>query len=190
LPLRYLHGLSTGDFREVLPVLLGEDAVGLSPSAIPRLTETWTAEYTAFRQRDLSGIDYVYVWADGVHFNIRLEEDRLCTLVLIGARPDVTKEVISVEGGYRESTESWLSVPRDLKARGMRRRCWRPAVTKGAGSRTAGLTMAYKLLTMAEQRWRRLNAPHLVAQVRAGGTFTDGIRLEREEVQHAPSAAA
>ncbi len=309
LPLLYLHGLSTGDFRAVLPVLLGEDAAGLSPAAITRLTQAWAAEYTAFRHRDLSAVDYVYVWADGVHFTVRLEEDRLCALVLIGARPDGTKEVIAVEDGYRESTESWLSVLRDLARRGMRapvlatgdralgfwaalrevwpatqaETCWvhrianvldklpsrlqprakrllheamyaptraacaqaiaafveefgpkypkatesltrdqeqllthfafpaehwvhlrttnpiestfatvrlRERVTKGAGSRTAGLTMAYKLLDMAQKRWRRLNAPHLVAQVRAGVSFQDGIRLEREEVRAESRAAA
>src|SRR5579885_1373744 len=86
LPLLYLHGLSTGDFQAVLPTLLGEDAAGLSPSTITRLTQAWAEEYAAFRKRDRSGVDYVYVWADGVHFNIRLEEDRICTLVLVGAR--------------------------------------------------------------------------------------------------------
>src|SRR5581483_11217859 len=118
LPLLYLHGLSTGDFQAVLPTLLGEDAAGLSPSTITRLTQAWAEEYSAFRKRDRSGVDYVYVWADGVHFNIRLEEDRLCTLVLVGARPDGTKEVIAVEDGYRESKESWATVLRDLAARG------------------------------------------------------------------------
>jgi len=309
LPLLYLHGLSTGDFREALGALLGEDAAGLSPTAIARLVKVWEAEYAAFRQRDLSDRDYVYVWADGVHFNIRLEEDRLCTLVVIGARPDGTKEVIAVEDGYRESTESWLSVLRDLHRRGMRapvlavadralgfwaaarevwpetlsETCWvhrianvldklpqrlqpkakralhelmyaesraacldgiaafaaeygakypkavesltrdqdqllthfacpaehwghlrttnpiestlatvklRQRLTKGAGSRTAGLTMAWKLLAMAEQRWRRLNAPHLVAHVRAGVRFHDGVRIERENPDdHAQVAA-
>ena len=82
--------------------------------------KVWEGEYAAFRQRDLADRDYVYVWADGVHFNIRLEEDRLCTLVVIGARPDGTKEVIAVEDGYRESTESWPTLLRDLKRRGMR----------------------------------------------------------------------
>ena len=120
LPLLYLHGLSTGDFREALGALLGDDAAGLSPTAITRLIKVWEAEYAAFRERDLAQRDYVYVWADGVHFNIRLEEDRLCTLVVIGARPDGTKEVIAVEDGYRESTESWLSVLRDLARRGLR----------------------------------------------------------------------
>ncbi len=301
LPLLYLHGLSTGDFREALGALLGEDAAGLSPTAITRLIKVWEAEYAAFRQQDLADRDYVYIWADGVHFNIRLEEDRLCTLVVIGARPDGTKEVIAVEDGYRESTESWLSVLRDLARRGMRapvlavadralgfwaaarevwpetvgETCWvhrianvldklprrlqprakralhemmyaesraacldritafaaeygakypkavesltrdqdqllthfdfpaehwghvrttnpiestfatvklRQRVTKGAGSRTAGLTMAFKLLQMAERRWRRLNAPHLVALVRAGVRFRDGLRVERTDI--------
>ncbi|HEV2087592.1 MAG TPA: IS256 family transposase [Cryptosporangiaceae bacterium] len=300
LPLLYLHGLSTGDFRPALAGLLGEDAAGLSPTAIARLVKGWEAEYEAFRRRDLADRDYVYVWADGVHFNVRLEDDRLCTLVIIGARPDGTKEVIAVEDGYRESTESWLAVLRDLRRRGMRapvlavadralgfwaaardvwpetqaETCWvhrianvldklpkrlqpkakralhamlyaesraaclaeigafvaayaakypkavasltadqerllthfafpaehwghlrttnpiestfatvklRQRVTKGAGSRTAGLTMAFKLLAMAERRWRRLNAPHLVAQVRAGVRFRDGLRIERTD---------
>ena len=120
LPLLYLHGLSTGDFREALPALLGADAAGLSPSTITRLTTAWAAEYTAFRRRDLADRDYVYLWADGIHFRIRLEEERLCTLVLIGVRPDGTKEVVALEDGYRESGESWRGVLRDLKARGLR----------------------------------------------------------------------
>jgi putative transposase len=309
LPLLYLHGLSTGDFQPALAGLLGADAAGLSPTTIARLVKVWEAEYAAFRRRDLSDRDYVYVWADGVHFNIRLEDDRLCTLVVIGARPDGTKEVIAVEDGYRESTESWLTLLRDLKRRGMRapvvavadralgfwaaardvwpetqgETCWvhrianvldklptrlqpkakralhdlmyaenraaclaelgafvaeyaakypkavasltadqdrllthfafpaehwghlrttnpiestfatvklRQRVTKGAGSRTAGLTMAFKLLTMAEQRWRRLNAPHLVAQVRAGVRFRDGLRIERDTATEAVQTAA
>lgn len=120
LPLLYLHGLSTGDFREALPALLGPEAGGLSPSAILRLTNTWTAEYNAFRYRDLTERDYVYLWADGVHFTIRLDEERLCTLVLIGVRPDGTKEVVALEDGYRESAESWRTVLLDLKRRGRR----------------------------------------------------------------------
>ena len=309
LPLLYLHGLSTTDFQPALAGLLGADAAGLSSTAIARLVKVWEAEYAAFRRRDLADRDDVYVWADGVHFNIRLEDDRLCTLVVIGARPDGTKEVIAVEDGYRESTESWLTLLRDLKRRGMRapvvavadralgfwaaardvwpetqgETCWvhrianvldklprrlqpkakralhdlmyaedratcqagiaafaaeytakypkavasltadqerllthfafpaehwghlrttnpiestfatvklRQRVTKGAGSRTAGLTMAFKLLTMAEQRWRRLNAPHLVAQVRAGVRFRDGLRIERDTATEAVQTAA
>ena len=120
LPILYLRGLSTGDFRSALPVLLGEDAAGLSPTTITRLTASWEGEYQTWRTRSLAETDYVYVWVDGVHFRVRLEEDRLCTLVMIGVRPDGTKELVAVEDGYRESTESWASVLRDLKRRGLR----------------------------------------------------------------------
>jgi transposase-like protein len=120
LPILYLRGLSTGDFKEGLAALLGEEASGLSPTAITRLTGAWQADYEAFQKRDLSDRDYVYVWADGVHFRIRLEEDRLCALVMIGVRPDGTKELIAIEDGYRESTESWATLLRGLKRRGMR----------------------------------------------------------------------
>jgi putative transposase len=97
LPILYLRGLSTGDFRPALEGLLGEDAAGLSPTNITRLTACWEKEYADFRHRELSGHEYVYVWVDGVHFNIRLEDDRLCTLVMIGARPDGEKELLAVE---------------------------------------------------------------------------------------------
>ena len=130
LPLLCLRGLSTGDFREALPALLGADAAGLSPSAITRLTATWQEDYKTWRQRSFAGADYVYVWADGVHFNVRLEDDRLAALVVIGARPDGTKEVLAIEDGFRESTESWLAVLRDLKARGLRA----PVVAVGDGA--------------------------------------------------------
>ena len=308
LPLLYLRGLSTGDFRQALPVLLGADAAGLSPTTITRLTGEWEQEYTAFRKRDLSNRDYVYIWVDGVHFTIRLEAERLCTLVVIGARADGTKEVIAVEDGYRESTESWLTVLRDLKRRGMaapvvavgdgalgfwkavgevwpetrEQRCWvhrlanvldklpqrlqpkakralheivnaatradaeaalatfaveyqakypkavaslardqeklltffdfpaehwihlrttnpvespfstvrlRTRVTKGAGSRTKGLVMAYKLLVMAEQRWRKLNATHLLPLVRAKVTFVDGVQQRTQDGEVVKEAA-
>lgn len=299
LPILYLRGLSTGDFREALPVLLGEDAAGLSPANINRLVGVWEGEYEAFRKRDLSEVDYVYVWADGIHVNVRLgEQDRMCLLVLMGARPDGTKEIIAVEDGFRESTESWASVLRDLKRRGMRtpalmigdgalglwaavrdvwpetreQRDWvhrvinvldklpkrlqarakealreireaptrreaeegiarfeadygkkypkavtslrrdqeklltfydfpaehwkhirtsnpiessfstvrlRQRVTKGPGSRKRGLMMAYKLLQMAQERWRRLNGSTLLPLVRAGVAFKDGEQLER-----------
>lgn len=308
LPILYLRGLSTGDFREALPVLLGEEAAGLSPTTITRLTAQWEAEYTAFRQRDLSDRDYVYIWVEGVHFTIRLEDERLCTLVVIGARADGTKEVMAVEDGYRESTESWLTLLRDLKRRGMtapavavgdgalgfwkavgevwpetrEQRCWvhrlanvldklpkrlqpkakralreimnaatradaeaaittftaeyqakypkavasldrdreklltffdfpaehwlhlrtttpvespfstvrlRQRVTKGAGSRAKGLVMAYKLLVMAEERWRKLNAPHLLPLVQAKRKFVDGIQQRSNAAERGKEAA-
>src|ERR1039457_7066166 len=130
LPILYLRGLSTGDFRPALEGLLGEDAAGLSPTNIARLTACWEKEYASFRERDLTGRKYVYVWVDGVHFNIRLEDDRLCTLVMIGARPDGEKELLAVEDGYRESAESWKTLLRDLKRRGM----VVPAVAVGDGA--------------------------------------------------------
>jgi putative transposase len=130
LPVLYLRGLSTNDFREALPILLGEDAAGLSATNIARLTTVWEQEYGRYRNRSLAGCDYVYVWVDGVHFNVRLEDDRLCTLVLIGARPDGTKELLAVEDGYRESTESWKEFLRDLKRRGMQA----PVVAVGDGA--------------------------------------------------------
>lgn len=303
LPVLYLRGLSTGDFREALPILLGKDAGGLSPTAITRLTAKWEDEYQLFRNRDLSGQDYIYVWVDGVHFRVRLDDDRLCTLVVIGVRCDGKKELLAVEDGYRESAESWSSVLRDLKHRGMRspkltigdgalgfwkavgdvwpetqeQRCWvhrlanvldklpkrlqpkakralheimnadtkegaermtdrfvrdyeakypkavaslrrhgdklltffdfpaehwlhirstnaiessfatvrlRTRVTKGAGSRSKALTMAFKLLDMAEKRWRRINAPELAQRVANGDRFQDGIlvREDRKDV--------
>jgi transposase-like protein len=308
LPVLYLRGLSTGDFQAALPILLGKDAAGLSPTNIARLTAVWEEEYRLFRRRSLADRDYVYVWVDGVHFTIRLEDERLCTLVVLGVRPDGTKELIAVEDGYRESTESWAVLLRDLKRRGMRapvlavgdgalgfwaaardvwpetraQRDWchklanvldklpkglqakakralreimyadtragaeelidrfvtvygpkypkateclagdrevllthfdfpaehwlhvrtsnpvespfatvrlRQRVTKGAGTRTKGLTMAFKLLEMAEQRWRRLNGAHLLPLVRAGVRFVDGVQVERHDRKDRKAAA-
>lgn len=306
LPVLYLRGLSTGDFAPALTEFFGSDA-GLSATSITRLVETWTDEYAAFTRRDLSGDDYVYVWADGVHFRIRLEEDRLCCLVVIGVKADGTKELLACSDGYRESTESWAGVLRDLKNRGMtapavavgdgalgfwaalgdvfpetvEQRCWvhatanildvlpkrlhrsakaaiheiyqaetradadagindfvrvygdkypkaaakltrnrdvlltfydypaahwvhlrttnpiesafstvraRTRVTKGAGTRRRGLAMAYKLLDAAEDRWRKVNSPELVIQVRAGIQFKNGIRVERSTHQSRDAA--
>lgn len=308
LPVLYLRGLSTGDFAPALRSLLGEEAACLSPTTIVRLTNAWDDEYKAFKTKSLQDKDYVYVWADGVHFNVRLEDDRLCTLVLIGARPDGTKELIAVEDGYRESAESWSTVLRDLKARGMQapvlaigdgalgfwsavrdvwpetkeQRCWvhklanvldklpkrlqprakaalheimnaptradaekgikafkaeyeekypkaattltkdqarlltffdfpaehwkhirstnviessfatvrlRQRVTKGAGSRNKALLMAFKLLDMAQQRWRRLDGAKMLPMVRAGTKFIDGAPQERQVDEERKNAA-
>src|SRR5216684_4110155 len=268
LPILYQRGLSTGDFRPALEGLLGEDAAGLSPTNITRLTACWEKEYTAFGRRDLTGREYVYVWVDGVHFNIRLEDDRLCTLVMIGARANGEKELLAVEDGYRESAESWKTLLRELKRRGLaapvvavgdgalgfwaatcevwpetrEQACWchklanvldklpqrlqpraqralqemmyaacrtdceaarsrfeaeyqakytkviespfatvrlRERATRGAGSRTKGLLMAFKLLDMAQLRWRRLDGAQLLPLVRVGAKFVDGVRQDR-----------
>ena len=119
LPLLYLHGLSTGDFVPALGQFLGSSA-GLSAPVITKLTETWKAEQRAFAARDLSGVDYVYLWADGIHVNIRLEEHKLCLLVMIGVRADGRKELVALTDGYRESAESWADLLRDCARRGMR----------------------------------------------------------------------
>src|SRR3954453_2710113 len=296
----YLHGMSSGNLAPALAELFGS-AAGLSASVITRLSTQWQDEQRAFAQRDLFERDYVYVWADGVHFNVRLEEDRLCCLVIVGVRTDGTKELGAITDGYRESTESWADLLRDLKRRGMRapvlavgdgalgfwaalrdvfpetraQRCWvhrvanilnalpssaqaaarralaevrdaedrahaetaakrfadqygakwpkavaklcddldpllafydfpaehwlhlkttnpiestfatvrlRTKVTKGPGSKTAGLAMAFKLIESAQDRWTAVNGPHLVALVRAGAHFERGVLVERAEV--------
>src|ERR671938_96203 len=119
LPIPYLRGSSTKDFEPALAEFFGSEA-GLSASTIQGLTREWSQEWAAFQQRDLNQVDYVYLWADGIHFNIRLEQDRLCCLVLIGVRTDGHKELVAVSDGYRESIESWSELLRDLKRRGMR----------------------------------------------------------------------
>jgi transposase-like protein len=300
LPLLYLHGLSSGDFVPALEEFFGTKA-GLSAATITRLTEQWQIEHEQFMNRDLSARDYVYVWVDGIHTGVRLgSDDRLCCLVMIGARLDGTKELVAIADGYRESTESWAGLLRDLKRRGMRApelavgdgalgfwsairdvfaetRCQRdwvhktanvldsmpksvhprakaaikeiteaedksyaeaaieafadefgvkwpravskivedkeallsfydyPAehwrhlrttnpiesvfapvrartdITKGPGSRQAGLAMIFKLMEAAEGRWRKLTGAHLVALVRAGAEFRNGELVEGTE---------
>ncbi|QHE70342.1 IS256 family transposase [Rhodococcus sp. WAY2] len=297
LPLLYLHGLSTSDFGPALEQFLGSGA-GLSASSITRLTTQWQDEANAFARRDLSQADYVYLWVDGIHVKVRLDQEKLCLLVMIGVRADGRKELVALADGYRESTESWADLLRDCRRRGMRapvlavgdgalgfwralrdvfpetreQRCWfhkqanvlaalpksahpgalaamkeiylaedidkaqvaikafeidygakypkavakitddadvlveffrypaehwvhlrttnpiestfatvrlRTKVTKGPGSRAAGMAMAYKLIEAAQARWRAVNAPHLVALVRAGALFHKGKLLER-----------
>jgi transposase-like protein len=299
LPLLYLHGLSTGDFVAALEGFFGSSA-GLSAPVITRLVASWQADYQAFCQRDLSDRDYVYVWADGVHFRVRLEQARLCCLVIVGVRADGTKELVAVADGERESTDSWAELLRDCRRRGMRapvlavgdgalglwralrdvfpatshQRDWvhkvanvlaclpkavqagarkalaeirdapdrdharraietfardygvkwpkavakicddaeellcffdfpaehwqhlktsnpiestfssvrlRTRVTKGPGSKAQGLAMTFKLLESAQQRWRAVNRPHLVALVRAGARFDKGVMVERPD---------
>lgn len=299
LPLLYLHGLSTGDFVPALEQFLGS-AAGLSSATVTRLTAQWQADHAAFQERDLSAVDYVYVWADGVHLRIRLGEAKACVLVLLGVRADGTKELIAMDEGYRESSESWANLLRDCARRGMRapvlavgdgalgfwnalrevfpttreQRCWvhksanvldalpksaqpaakralaeiwgaedkahahaairsfekaygakfpkavkkitddedvllafydfpaehwihlrttnpiestfatvrlRTRVTRGAGSRSAALAMVFKLIESAQARWRAVNAPHLVALVRAGARFERGHLVERPQ---------
>ena len=304
LPLLYLHGLSSGDFVPALTEFFGTEA-GLSSATIIRLTEQWQKERESFMSRDLSLRDYVYVWVDGIHTGVRLgSDDRLCSLVMVGARLDGTKELVALADGYRESEESWAELLRDLKKRGMKppqlavgdgalgfwgalrdvfpksriQRDWvhktmnvldsmpksvhsrakaaiheiteaenkkearkaikefaaefgvkwpkavekitsekevlltfydypaqhwvhlrttnpiestfapvraRTDITKGPGSRQAGLAMIFKLMEAAQGRWRRLNGHHLVALVRDGAEFRNGELVEGNEEKDA-----
>ncbi|MGH2970060.1 MAG: IS256 family transposase [Solirubrobacteraceae bacterium] len=299
LPLLYLHGLSSSDFGPALEQFLGSGA-GLSAATITRLTTQWQDEARAFGTRSLAGTDYVYCWVDGIHLKVRLEQDKVCLLVMIGVRTDGAKELIALADGFRESSESWADLLRSCKRRGMsapvlavgdgalgfwkalrevfpqtkEQRCWfhvlgnvlaalpksahpgakaalaeiynaedrdhavkaakafadlygakwpkaaakitdqldvllafynypaehwvhlrtsnpiestfatvrlRQRVTKGPGSRAAGVAMAFKLIESAQARWRAVNAPHLVALVRAGATFEKGKLIERPD---------
>jgi putative transposase len=299
IPWLYLKGVSTGDFAEALQAILGPDAPGLSATTVTRLKATWEEEFTAWNKRSLAGKHYVYVWADGVHFNIRLEEGRQCILVLMGATADGKKELIAVADGYRESEQSWKELLLDCKARGLEvepslaigdgalgfwkamrqvwdttkeQRCWvhkmanvldklpkgtqpkakaalhaiwqaetkaeaekafdlfvatyeakypkateclvkdrgvlltfydfpaehwihirttnpiestfstvrlRHDKTKGSGSRTACLTMVYKLMESASKGWRALNGSKRLPEVIRGEVFIDGVKQEK-----------
>lgn len=298
IPWLYLRGISTGDMQEALVGLLGPGCPGLSATTVTRLKGVWEGEYKEWNQRSLEGKKYVYVWADGIYFNVRLEDDRTCILVLIGATADGQKELIAVVDGYRESEQSWLSLLLDLKQRGLvvepklaigdgslgfwkalakvypttrEQRCWvhktanvldklpkrlqsqakeklhqiwmaetrdeagrafdlfvetyrakypkatecltkdrdvllafydfpaehwghlrttnpiestfatvrlRHRRTKGNGSRTACLTMVFKLIQSAAKRWRALNGSQLVEEVVAGTIFVNGVKAQ------------
>ena len=298
IPWLYLKGISTGDFSEALKALVGPDCPGLSATTVTRLKSVWEEEFQQWNQRSLEGKQYVYVWADGVHFNIRLEEDRQCILVLMGATAEGKKELLAVVDGFRESEQSWKGLLLDVQARGLvaepklaigdgalgfwkalrqiypntqEQRCWvhktanvldnlpkrlqpeakqklheiwladtrehaneafdlfvrtyeakysktveclkkdrevllafydfpaehwihlrtsnpiestfatvrlRTKRTKGSGSRTACLTMVYKLMQSASKKWRLLNGSELIPDVIQGIPFTNGIRTQ------------
>jgi putative transposase len=119
LPVLYLRGVSAGDFQEALAALLGKDAPNLSPAVIARLTAEWQADYDAWQKRDLSARRYVYVWADGVYLQARMEDNAECMLVLIGATPEGKKELVGFQTGVRESAQSWRELLIDIKQRGL-----------------------------------------------------------------------
>jgi len=119
IPWLYLKGVSTGDFGEALTALLGVEAPGLSASTVVRLKEVWQRDYEAWNKRSLADKQSVYFWVDGIHFNVRLEEDRQCILVVMGATPEGKKELLAVQDGYRESEQSWRELLLDLKNPGL-----------------------------------------------------------------------
>ena len=131
IPALYLKGVSTSQFPEALSAILGEGVSGLSSANIVRLKAIWEEEYLRWQKRDLRNKHYVYIWVDGIYFNVRLTEDRPCILVVIGATPDGRKELLAIEDGERESKLSWQGVLHDLKARGLTQA---PAVAIGDGA--------------------------------------------------------
>jgi transposase-like protein len=148
LPWLYLKGISTGDFSEPLAALLGKDAPGLSPATISRLKTVWQEDYRQWQQRDLSKKRYVYFWADGIYCNVRMD-DKQCLLVIIGATADGHKELVALEGGLRESEQSWLELLLDLQRRGLK-----TPPTLGIGDGALGF---WKALAKAYDttRWQR-----------------------------------
>jgi transposase-like protein len=149
IPWLYLKGVSTGDFSEALQALVGPRAEGLSASTVTRLKQVWEQEYEDWSKHSLEGKEYVYVWADGIHFNVRLEEDRQCILVLMGATADGHKELIALADGYRESEQSWLTLLVDVKARGLK---IDPKLATGDGALGFWKALAQVFPTTREQR--------------------------------------
>jgi transposase-like protein len=149
IPALYLKGVSTGDFSDALVAILGEKAAGLSATNVVRLKATWEQDYQAWRQRDLSQKRYVYWWADGIYFNVRLDDDRTCVLVLIGATEDGTKELLAVVDGFRESKDSWGDLLRELKAHGLTQP---PKLATGDGSLGFWIALQEEFGTAVEQQ--------------------------------------
>jgi transposase-like protein len=149
IPWLYLKGISTGGFSEALQALVGPDCPGLSANTVSRLVASWQDEFTAWNSRSLADKEYVYVWADGVHFNIRLEEDRQCILVLMGATKDGKKELIAVLDGHRESEQSWLGLLLDVKSRGL---VFEPKLAIGDGALGFWKALPQAFPTTREQR--------------------------------------
>jgi len=131
IPCLYLMGISTGDFAEALEAIVGAKVKGLSATNIVRLKEVWKQDCEVWRQRDLNEKHYVYIWVDGIHFNVRLDDERTCMLVIIGATKQGKKELLAVHDGYRERKLSWVEILRDLKARGLKKL---PAFATGDGA--------------------------------------------------------
>jgi putative transposase len=149
IPYLYLKGISTGDFHDALSAILGPDCPGLSATTIVRLKAVWEQEYRDWSARSLEGREYVYVWADGIHTNIRLEDDRQCILVLMGATKDGKKELIAMTDGHRESAQSWRELLLDVKRRGL---TIDPKLAVGDGALGFWKALAEVFPTTKEQR--------------------------------------
>jgi transposase-like protein len=185
LPTLYLRGVSTGDFQEALAALLGKDAPNLSPAVIARLTAEWKAEYERWQSRDLSARRYVYLWADGVYLQARLEDHAECMLVLIGATPEGRKELVGFQVGVRESAQSWRELLVEVKRRGL---VIAPEIAVGDGA--LGFWKALDELfpgTRHQRCW-----VHKTANVlnKVPKSVQPGIKADLREVHLAPSRAA
>ena len=156
IPILYLKGLSTGDFEEALAALLGKDAPGLSASTIARLKEVWIGEHEHWRKRDLSAKHYVYVWADGIYLQARLEDAKQCILVIIGATPEGKKELLGFTDGARESAQDWRELLLDLNNRGLviapKLAVAKPALAKAGGALGFWTALGERWPTTREQR--------------------------------------
>ena len=193
LPVLYLRGVSTGDFQEALAAILGTDAPNLSPTVISRLTGEWQQDYDRWQRRDLSARRYVYIWADGVYLQARMEAQAECMLVILGTTPEGRKELVGFQVGVRESAQSWRELLVDIKKRGLpAEHCdhlrtgtpiesvfatvrHRTVRTKGALSQKTAKLMVFKLLQAAAKTWRRLKCAARLPQLIEGVTVTDGV---------------
>ena len=185
LPILYLRGVSTGDFREALSALLGKDAPNLSPAVITRLTAEWQADYEAWQKRDLSARRYVYVWADGVYLQARMEANAECMLVLIGATPEGKKELVGFQTGVRESAQSWRELLVDIKRRGLE---IAPDLAIGDGALGFWKTIEEVFPVTRHQRcW-----VHKVANVlnKVALSVQVNIKVDLREIYGAPTRAA
>ena len=185
LPVLYLRGVSTGDFQEALAALLGKDAPNLSPSVIGRLTAEWQAEYARWQGRDLTARRYVYVWADGVYLQARMEDHAECMLVLIGATPEGKKELVGFQVGVRESAQSWRELLVEVKRRGL---ALAPELAVGDGA--LGFWKALEEVWPGARHQRCW--VHKTANVlnKAPKSVQTSMKTDLREIHHAPSRAA
>ena len=185
LPVLYLRGVSTGDFQEALAALLGKDAPNLSPSVIGRLTAEWQAEYERWQGRDLTARRYVYVWADGVYLQARMEDHAECMLVLIGATPEGKKELVGFQVGVRESAQSWRELLVEVKRRGL---ALAPELAVGDGA--LGFWKALDEVWPGARHQRCW--VHKTANVlnKAPKSVQTSMKADLREIHHAPSRAA
>jgi len=193
LPVLYLRGVSTGDFQEVLAALLGKDAPNLSPSVIGRLKEEWQAEYDRWQRRDLSARRYVYIWADGVYLQARMEDDAACMLVIVGATPEGRKELVGFQVGVRESAQSWRELLVDpgsspgqaLKARGLSAA---PEIAVGDGA--MGFWKAIEEIFPATRHQRCWQHKLLNVLNKVPKSVQPNMKADLREVRDAPDRAS